>query len=65
VRSTKSLLIAAAFSAVACLFQIVGLIRYLNRLPDDWLGIGLYLVTIIAFALGAIGFFVQSRKNLN
>jgi len=61
----KGLLVAAACSAVACLLQVVGFVRYLGRLPDDWLGIGLYVVTIAAFALGAIGFYVQSRQSPN
>jgi hypothetical protein len=59
----KGLLVAAVFSLIACLFQIIGLIRYLGRLPDDWIGIALYLVTIVAFSLGAIGFYVQWRKQ--
>jgi len=63
MKKAKGLLIAAACSAVACIFQIVGLVRYLGRLPDDRLGIGLYAVTIVAFALGTIGFYVQSRKR--
>ncbi len=58
----KVLLIAAVGSGIACLLQIIALIRYLGRLPGDWVGIGLYAVTIVAFALGAIGFYIQYNK---
>jgi len=63
VLKSKGLVIAAIFSVVACLFQIIGLIRYLSRLPDDWIGIALYIVTIVAFLLGAVGFYIQWRKQ--
>jgi hypothetical protein len=61
ITQQKSLRIAAVISAVACLFQIIGLVRYVGRLPDDWIGIGLYAVTIVAFAVGAIGFYVRAK----
>ncbi len=55
----KGWLIAAVSSAIACVLEIIGLVRYLGRLPDDWIGIALYLVAIVAFALGAIGFYIR------
>jgi hypothetical protein len=60
---SRGFLIGSVIAAVACIFQIIGLFRYVERLPDDWVGLGLYLVTIIAFALVAFGFYVQSRKQ--
>jgi hypothetical protein len=57
----KGLRIAAAISAVACLFQIIGLVRYIGRLPGDWVASGLYAVTIVAFAIGAIGFYIRAK----
>ena len=65
MKSTKAngMLIAAVCSVIACLFQLIGLIRYLGRLPDDWMGIALYILSTIAFALGAFGFYVQWRKS--
>jgi len=63
ILKSKGLVIAAIFSVVACLFQIIGLVRYLSRLPDDWIGIALYIVTIVAFLLGAVGFYIQWRKQ--
>jgi hypothetical protein len=60
---SRNTLIAAVCSTVACLLQVIGLIRYLSRLPDDWVGIGLYTATIVAFALGAIGFYGRWAKE--
>jgi len=49
-------------AAVAALFQIIGLIRYYNRLPDDWVGITLYAITLLAFIAASVGAFLQARK---
>ena len=57
------LLVLAAVAALACILQVVGLVLYLNRLPDDWVGIGLYITTIVAFALVAAGFYTQWRRQ--
>jgi hypothetical protein len=46
-----------------CLFQIVGLVRYLGRLPDDSLGIGLHILSIILFAVCAIAYYIQWMKE--
>lgn len=59
----KNMLLGAAASTVACVLQIVGLVRYIGRLPDDWLGIALYTVSAIAFAVGALGFYVRFRRE--
>ena len=65
MKSTKpnGVLIAAMCSVIACLFQLIGLVRYLGRLPDDRIGIALYVVSIVAFALGAFGLYIQWRKS--
>ena len=64
--ATKNrLLVLAAAAALACILQVVGLVLYLNRLPDDWVGIGLYITTIVAFALVAAGFYIQWRRQKN
>ena len=60
---SKNMLLGAAASGVACVLQIVGLVRYVGRLPDDWLGIVLYTVSAIAFAAGALGFYVRWRRE--
>ena len=47
-------------AAIAASLQAVGLIRYLNRLPEDWIGIALYAITLVAFILVSIGSFLQA-----
>jgi hypothetical protein len=59
----KGWLIGAVALTVACIFQVIFLIRYVGRLPDDRLGIVLSAITIVAFALAAIGFFIRWNKE--
>ena len=59
----KNWLIGAVALAVACVLQVIALLRYVRRLPDDTVGIVIYAVTLVAFALAAIGFFVQWKKE--
>ena len=63
IGKTRVLLTVAISAIVACILQIMGLIRYLIRLPEDWVGIVLYIATIIAFALIAVGFYIQWRQQ--
>ena len=60
--NSKGFMIGAIFSTIACIFQIIAFIRYLNRLPEDVIGIALFILTIIAFAVGAFGFYTQWQK---
>ncbi|HEY88084.1 MAG TPA: hypothetical protein G4O06_08755 [Dehalococcoidia bacterium] len=48
---------------VVSILQVVGLARYISRLPDDWVGIGLYIATIIGFLLAGMGFTIQWRQE--
>ena len=59
----RNLRIIAICAALACLLQIYALCRYVKRLPDDWVGFGLYIITIYAFAVISVGFFYQSKKQ--
>jgi hypothetical protein len=43
--------------------QAVGVARYVSRSPDDWVGIGLYSATLVAFGIAALGFFVRWRQG--
>ena len=52
------------FATIASIFQIVGLIRYINRLPCDWIGIALYAITLIAFVLISLGSFIQAQQKI-
>jgi hypothetical protein len=49
-------------AVIAATLQTVGLIRYIQRLPQDWIGITLYTITLIAFIAVSIGSFIQARK---
>ena len=60
---SRTTFLVGVLSAAACLLQITGLVRYLRRLPDDRLGIALYIVTIVAFALVSIEHFSRWRKE--
>jgi len=48
---------------IAATLQTVGLIRYIQRLPDDWIGITLYTITLIAFVAVSIGSFIQASQK--
>ena len=63
IEKSRRLLILAVAAAIACILQVIGLVLYLCRLPNDWVGIGLYSATIIAFAVAAFGFFIQWRRQ--
>jgi hypothetical protein len=63
-KEVKRLRLFGWLAAVAALFQTIGLIRYVNRLPSDLFGITLYSVTLVAFDLVSVGFFIQARKKV-
>lgn len=48
-------------TTLAAIFQTIGLVRYISRLPDDWVGITLNTITMIAFVAISIGAFIQAR----
>ena len=52
-------------AALAALLQAIGMIRYINRLPDDWVGITLYVITLLAFIVASAGAFIQAHKLEN
>ena len=47
---------------IGAVFLAIGLVRYLNRLPDDWVGITLYVINIVAFLIIGLGDYFQTRK---
>jgi len=63
VKNPRGYLFAALCSAVAFLLQVIGTIRYISRLPDDWVGIGLYVTTAVLFAVIAVGFCGKWRSE--
>ena len=59
-------LFAALCLAIVCILQAIALARYVGRLPDDWVGIGLYSAALVGFVVASIGFFIrwQSEKDM-
>jgi hypothetical protein len=45
------------------ILQVVVLARHINRLPDDWIGIGLQITTIMLFICAIFGFYFQWRNK--
>jgi putative effector of murein hydrolase LrgA (UPF0299 family) len=52
-------LFATVFAAIALILEVVGTVRYVSRLPDDWLGIGLYISASLLFATATFGFYIK------
>jgi len=48
---------------IASLLQGIGAARYIARLPDDLVGIGLFLATFLLIVFAAIGFYTQWAKE--
>lgn len=63
MKKSAGFFMGAACLVIASILQVIGLARYINRLPDDWVGIGLYIATIIVFLLAGTGFSIQWRKE--
>lgn len=61
--SKKGTRIAGVIAAVIAATQVVFLVRYVNRLPDDSLGIWLSVVTIVAWVVAAVLFLGRSRSE--
>ena len=62
-KKSTTWLVLAFVASVASVLQAVGLARYAGRLPDDWVGIGLYAATLFFFAVAAFGFSVNWAKE--
>jgi steroid 5-alpha reductase family enzyme len=60
----RSFLVVVFGYLVAMAIQIAGLIRYVDRLPNDWAGILLYIVTIVFFGLGAIVYLLRWASEI-
>lgn len=61
-KDSRRLRLVGWSAVIAATLQTVGLIRYVSRLPGDWIGITLYTITVIAFIAVSIGAFIQVRQ---
>jgi hypothetical protein len=63
MHSARGWLFGAVCFAIGTILQIVGTVRLAGRLPQDWVGIGIYSTTAVLFAICALGFYIQWRKE--
>lgn len=49
--------------AICAILQVFVIYRYITRLPDDTIGIILYVITAVCFAVASIGFLINSKKE--
>jgi hypothetical protein len=62
MKRSTAWLIGAALLSISCVLQIIALVRYADRSPDDTVALGLFIAAAIGFAIAAIGFSIQWRK---
>lgn len=49
----------AVASTVACVLQIIGLMRYVRRMPEDRVGIVVFTIAACAFGVGAVANYIR------
>jgi hypothetical protein len=62
-RKENRLLLASVCFAIACPLEINSLIQFTKHLPVDWVGITLYVLTIVGFALIAVGCYAEWARR--
>jgi hypothetical protein len=55
---------AAGIAVVLAVAQVFSLTRYVSRLPEDTLGIWMHVVTIVLWAIVAVLFFRNWRRQI-
>jgi len=66
MKASTQCLVGMAIFTLATVLQGVGVMRYMQRMPEDTVGIALFVVTMVAFALSAAGFYfrwVKARRG--
>ena len=56
---SRELWVPAVLFTVGFALEVIGTVRYVRRLPDDWIGIVLYVTTTVLFAVLAVGFYLR------
>ena len=59
----RGMMAGAVFALVVAIFEVVSLMRYIARLPDDSLGIWMHSITIILWVIIALVFLILSRRR--
>lgn len=57
------MLIAGWMMLIAALIHVILFMRYLDRLPEDTLGVWLHIIVIILLLITATLFFIVSRRE--
>ena len=63
MKKTTGWKIGFVFLSICFMFQLVGTVRYFFHMPDDSVGVTIYFAALAFFAIGAVGFYVNWRKN--
>ena len=63
VNKSSGWLFGAVCLSIAFIFEALGAARYISRLPDDWVGIGLYVSASVLFAVAAFGFYIKWTRE--
>ena len=59
----SSWLMGSILLSICTILQLYSTIRYYGRLPEDMIGIGIFTISTILFAIVAFGFFINWRKE--
>jgi len=62
-RTAKGYLAFAICATVACILGIIGTMRYIGRLPDDTLGVVLYIAASMLYAVLATICYIRWVHN--
>lgn len=62
-KSHNGYMVFAWSGLLGALLQTMGLVRYALRLPEDWVGLSLYAISIVAFALLALVGFLRAYRT--
>jgi hypothetical protein len=59
MKKSSGWLFGAVCLSIAFVFEALGAARYIFRLPDDCVGIGLYISASVLFSVAAFGFYIK------
>ena len=63
IKKSSGWLIGAVYLSIAFVFEALGAARYISRLPEDWVGVGLYVSASVLLAVAAFGFYIKWTRE--
>lgn len=63
MKKLNSWLIAGLLLLAGTVFQVIGTLRYWERIPEDIVGIGIYYVSTVLFGAVTFGFILNGLKK--